>query len=95
MIQCGGGPRLALKTIERLGIAGHVSGRNFSATKRPQARVFRLVDHAHAAPTEIFEDAVVRDGLSDHFRVTPTPDRFILRTRHPRVNELQKAAHES
>jgi hypothetical protein len=28
--------------------------------------VLGLVDDTHAAPTEPFEDAVMRDGLADH-----------------------------
>ena len=30
--------------------------------------VLSLVDHTHAAPAEFFDDAVVRDGLADHWR---------------------------
>jgi hypothetical protein len=30
-----------------------------------QSNVFGFVDHAHAAATELFEDAVVRNGPSD------------------------------
>jgi hypothetical protein len=31
--------------------------------------VFGFINHAHAAATEQFEDAVVGDGLADHGRV--------------------------
>jgi hypothetical protein len=31
-----------------------------------QPGVFGLVDHSHSAATELFYDAVVRNGLSDH-----------------------------
>ena len=66
MIQGGSGLRFALKSLQRLRVLGDISGRNFRATKRPQPRVLGLVDHAHAAAAEFFDDAVVRDGLADH-----------------------------
>ena len=31
-----------------------------------EAEIFSLIDHTHAAATELLEDAVVRDGLADH-----------------------------
>jgi hypothetical protein len=37
-----------------------------SALQSDPARCLRLVDHAHAATTELFQDAVVRDGLANH-----------------------------
>jgi hypothetical protein len=33
-----------------------------------QRCVFGLIDHAHPATTEFFEDAVVRNGLANHWR---------------------------
>ena len=41
-------------------------GRNFRATKRRKRSVFCLVHHAHATAPELFDNAVVRDGLVDH-----------------------------
>jgi hypothetical protein len=32
-----------------------------------QASVLGLVNHAHAAATELLDDAVVRDGHADHW----------------------------
>ena len=32
-----------------------------------QASVFRLVDNPHTATTELFHNAVARNGLTDHF----------------------------
>jgi hypothetical protein len=33
-----------------------------------QPGVFGLVHHAHAATTDLFDNAVMRDGSADHWR---------------------------
>ncbi len=68
MIERGGGLGFALKTGEGLGIAGHVFGQEFQGDKTMEAGVLGLVNHAHASATEFLDDAVVRDGLVDHWR---------------------------
>ena len=50
-----------------------------------QARVFGLVDHAHATAAELFDDAIVGDGLADYSGDVWHLRRFILRTRYPLV----------
>ena len=55
------------ETFKRVGIAGHVSGKELKGDKAAQAGVFGLVDYAHASAAEFFDDAVVRDGLPDHW----------------------------
>jgi hypothetical protein len=45
-----------------------------------QRFVLGLIDNAHAATAELLDDAVVRDGLSDHWS-------RILRARNWQVNE--------
>jgi hypothetical protein len=47
--------------------------------RMPQPGVFGFVHHAHAAANS-FEDAVVRDGLANHWRK-------MLRGRNQQVNE--------
>jgi len=44
-----------------------------------QPGVFGLIGYAHAAATELLDDAVVRNGLADHWRE-------ILRLRDGQVN---------
>src|SRR6266498_2134010 len=57
-----------------------------------QPCVLSLIDHAHPAATEFLDNAVMRDGLVNHYIVNHYIDvlisgRFILRTRHRPVNE--------
>jgi hypothetical protein len=33
-----------------------------------QIEVFRFINHAHATTAEFFDNAVMRDGLADHWR---------------------------
>ena len=67
VIQSGGGLGFALKTAERLGIASDFVGKEFQSDEAVQAGVLSLVNHAHAAATELFDDAIVGNGLADHF----------------------------
>ena len=58
--------RFPLEAGQGLGIAGDFIREKFECDETMQAGVFRLIDHAHAAATQLFEDAVVRDRLPDH-----------------------------
>jgi len=51
-----------------------------------QARVFGLVHHAHPAPAQLLDDAVMRDGLSDE-RVGVRHSTVILGCDIMQVNE--------
>ena len=66
MVQRGSCLRLALKAGQRLGIASHLIGQEFQGHKAVEAGVFGLVDHAHAAAAELFDDTVVRDDAINH-----------------------------
>ena len=67
MVQSGSGARFAPEALEGLRIAGDIVGQKFQSDEAAQARVFGFVDDAHAAAAELFDDAVVRDGVADHF----------------------------
>jgi hypothetical protein len=56
----------ALKTGERLRIAGQLLRQEFERDKTMEARVLGFIDHAHAATPEFLDDAVVRNGLANH-----------------------------
>ena len=67
VVQGGCGLGFALKAGERLRIAGYFIGKEFQGDEAMQARVFGFVNHAHAAAAEFLDDAIVGDGLADHF----------------------------
>src|SRR5882762_1985460 len=66
MVQCGSGLCFALEACQGLGILGDLVGQEFERDKAMQPGVLGLVDDSHAAATELFDDAVVRDGLANH-----------------------------
>jgi hypothetical protein len=68
MVKGGSGAGFATKTLQCLGILRHIVGEKFKGDKSTERDVFGLVNHAHAAAAEFLEDAVVRDGASDHTR---------------------------
>ena len=64
------GCRLGLrqKTLFSALIGGDFSEEEFNSDFPVKLLVLSQVDLAHAAASELFYDAVVRDGLSDHWR---------------------------
>ena len=61
-------------------VVGHVVGKEFQRHAAAQARVFRLVDHAHPTAAEFVDDRVVGNGAADH-GVGFRHERSILRCR--------------
>ena len=55
MVQRGGGACLALKALNRLGIASKTFRKEFQGHESAQLGVLRLVDHAHATAAELFQ----------------------------------------
>jgi len=66
VIQGGGGTRLALKTLQRLQVLLHVFRQKLQRHFAAEAKVLGLVHHAHAAPAQFLQHAVMRNGLPDH-----------------------------
>jgi hypothetical protein len=67
MIERRSGLRFTLETAQRLRIAGDFVGKEFQRHEAVQARVLGFVNHTHAAAAEFFENAVMRNGLPDHW----------------------------
>jgi len=66
MIERRSGLRLALKTRQSLRVFDNVVGQKFQGDETMKGNVLSLVNHAHAAAAEFFDDAVMRDRLADH-----------------------------
>ena len=66
MIERRGRPGLTPETLKSQRIVGQIIGQELQRHKAAQARVFGLIDDAHTAAAEPFQDAVVRDRSVDH-----------------------------
>jgi hypothetical protein len=64
MVEGGGGAGFSLEALEGLRIFGDVVGEKFQGYEAAELGVFGFVDDAHATAAELFDDAVVRDGLT-------------------------------
>src|ERR1700676_2352492 len=60
MIESGSGVGFTAKTLEHGWITGEIFRKEFDGNKTLQASVFGLVNNAHAATAESFQDAVMR-----------------------------------
>ena len=67
MIQCGCGLRLALETGQGLSVSGNLLRQELQGDETMEPGVFGLVDHTHPAAAQPFDDAVMRDGLAEHW----------------------------
>jgi hypothetical protein len=66
VIESGSGVGFAAETLQRLGILLHVIGEKFQSHEAIKAGVHGFVDHTHAASSEFFQNAIVRDGPVNH-----------------------------
>ena len=66
MAQSRGSLRFALETGQGVLVPGQFVGQELHGDEAMQSGVFGLVDHTHAAATELLNDAVVGDELADH-----------------------------
>ena len=63
MVQSGGGFGFAAKTLQCLAVLREVVGKKLESDEAAEASVLGLVDHAHTAAAELFDDPVMRNGL--------------------------------
>jgi hypothetical protein len=59
-------PRLATEPFEDLRVFGDFIRQKFQRHKAAERGVLGLVDHAHPAPAQLLDNAVMRDGLPNH-----------------------------
>ena len=66
VIESRGRAGFALETLQRLTVFGHLFGQKLESHTTAQLGVFGLIHHSHAAATQLFKNAIVRNGLTDH-----------------------------
>src|SRR5215467_10491967 len=62
MVQSGGGARFALKPFQSLAVLRTMFGEELQGNGAAELGVFGLINHTHAAATQLLEDAVMRNG---------------------------------
>src|SRR6267378_7849378 len=65
VVQSGSGASFAAETLESMRVTDQIVGEEFESDKAAEVGVFGLVDDAHAAAAQLFNDAVVRNGFAD------------------------------
>jgi hypothetical protein len=68
MVERRGCARFAMKPLDRLRIMRNIFGEKFQRDIPAQARVLGFIDDAHAAAAKFFDDAVMRNGLTEHWQ---------------------------
>jgi hypothetical protein len=66
MVQCRGSTCLSAEPFECLCVMGNIFGQEFERDEATKLGILSLVDDTHATAAELFDDAVMRDPLSDH-----------------------------
>src|SRR5229473_3561613 len=66
MIQCRGCLRLPLEPSERLGVACDVFGEELQRDETMEAGILGFIDDSHTAAAELFNYAIMQDGLANH-----------------------------
>lgn len=64
VVQGGSGPCLPLKTAERPRVLSDFIRQKLESHEAVKADVLGLVNHAHSAMAQLFEDAIMGDGLA-------------------------------
>src|ERR1019366_5783340 len=76
VVQRGGSLGFPLETAEGLCVVGDFVGKELQGDVTTELEVFRLEDHAHPAAAELFDDAVARNCLADHWRESYEQERI-------------------
>src|SRR5882724_5819250 len=86
MIQGGGGTRFLLEPLNGVTVPRQLFGQELQGDQAAELDILRLVHYTHPAATELFQNAVMRDGLANHEARRPLG-------RHPRPRYLLKSTH--
>src|ERR1700691_4483559 len=69
MIESGCSSRFASKPLERLWLPREFFREEFEGDRAVKAAIVSLIDDTHPARTKLLQDAVMRNGLADHWQV--------------------------
>ena len=69
MVQQGGRPGFSFKALQRLAVTGQVIWKKLQRYVTAQARVFRLIYHAHSPAAQLADDLVMGNDLANHGRL--------------------------
>ena len=68
MVESRSGLGFTPEALQRLLVLSHVLRKKLQGNKTVEPRVLGLINHTHPATTKLLKDAVVGDGLADHWR---------------------------
>jgi len=66
MVQCGDGPCFALEAVTQVPVVRKVFRQEFQGNETAKALILRLINDAHAALSQFFQDLIMRNELADH-----------------------------
>ncbi len=67
MVESGSSTRLAAKSFERLWVMSNFVRQEFQCNETLKLGVLGFVDDTHSTTAKLFDDAVVRDSLANHW----------------------------
>jgi len=66
MVERGSNPSLASEAFQSLRVLRHIVREELQGDKATKLCVFSVINNTHPSTAELFDDAIVRDGLVDH-----------------------------
>ena len=68
MVQGGSSLCLTVEAAQSLGVWREPVRKELQGNEAVEFDILGFIDHTHAAATELFDDSIMRDGLSNHGR---------------------------
>lgn len=65
MVQCGGRSRFAAKPLRCLRVVDELIRKEFEGDGAAELEILGFIDLTHTSAANLFQDAIVRDGLAD------------------------------
>src|SRR3984893_14206252 len=82
-VQLGSSAAFPHEAVERFAVVHHLLRNELEGDVTGQARVFRLIHHAHATTTEVSANVIVGDCLADHSGPSVPSAAMLGRERSP------------